>query len=193
MGMRGHADRSRRGFTMMEMMGAVAILAIVALISVPPLMHMARQLRMMQLDAEAQQIYNSVQNRLSALKASGQAPLLFGEESLAASKVTTRPADYPAGAAFNDEQHALYHLSSDADSSVARYLFTTSDAATSSSARSPARSTRSTTGRAPARARPTRSTPARARREPSPGTTCMTCAAKKSVPPSSWATTGAAR
>ena len=131
MGMRGHADRSRRGFTMMEMMGAVAILAIVALISVPPLMHMARQLRMMQLDAEAQQIYNSVQNRLSALKASGQAPLLFGEESLAASKVTARPADYPAGAAFNDEQHALYHLSSDADSAVARYLFTTSDAATS--------------------------------------------------------------
>lgn len=131
MGMRGHADRSRRGFTMMEMMGAVAILAIVALISVPPIMHMARQLRMMQLDAEAQQIYNSVQNRLSALKASGQSSLLFGEESLAAFKVTTRPADYPAGAAFNDDQHTLYHLSSDADSSVARYLFTTTDAASS--------------------------------------------------------------
>ena len=122
--MRRHNKRNISGFTMMEMMGAIAILVIAMAVAFPPVLSLQRDLRMMQLDAEAQQIYNSVQNRLSALKASGQADLLFGETSIVDGKITERPADYPSGCPFDSKDYGLYHLASGAGSNVARYLFT---------------------------------------------------------------------
>lgn len=118
-------DRTRAtlGFTMAEMMAAVSILAVMMAIAIPNLMAIQRSLRMMQLDAEAQVVYNAVQSRLSALSSTGQADILAGSlSSKPGSKVVAMPADYPDKSA-SWEDYGLFQLSS-SDEETTAYLVT---------------------------------------------------------------------
>jgi Tfp pilus assembly protein FimT len=102
------SENKRRGilgFTMAEMMGVVAIIVILAAVAFPLIISMQKDLRMRELDDHAQQIYNAVQNRLSAIKASGaafnekdpeNANTLYGAMTAggARQQITTMPSDY---------------------------------------------------------------------------------------------------
>lgn len=70
--------RSRRGFTLAEMMAVVAILAILAALAIPNLVSYQRLLRMQELDHCAQELFLSAQNRLTARKSSGTVAQLAG-------------------------------------------------------------------------------------------------------------------
>jgi Tfp pilus assembly protein FimT len=125
---------------MMEMMGAVAILVIVFALGIPSLFNLQKQLRMMELDAKAQQIYNAVQYRLSALQSSGKlselsASLESSSTTTQAStsntndngKFTTKPNDYTYdnySDSGNDGSGAILYRFDETSSVVTDYLVT---------------------------------------------------------------------
>jgi type II secretory pathway pseudopilin PulG len=127
--------RSILGFTMAEMMGVIAIIVILAVVAFPSIFSMQKDLRMRELDDHAQQIYNAVQNRLSAIKASGaaynpdnkaDANTLYGAMLNAGAERVGKPSDYDdenTSRPWGDDVE-LYQLSYDTDASVINdYLF----------------------------------------------------------------------
>lgn len=62
------ACRAQRGFTMMETLAVVSILVIVAIIAIPNVVQMQKAMRLAELDAKAQQIYNAAQYNLTSLE-----------------------------------------------------------------------------------------------------------------------------
>ena len=66
-------SRGQQGFTLAEVLGAVAILIVLLMLLVPALMNLQRDLRQKELDAKAETIYVAAQNRLTAMRSSGYA------------------------------------------------------------------------------------------------------------------------
>lgn len=132
---------------MAEMMGVVAIIVILAAVAFPLIISMQKDLRMRELDDHAQQIYNAVQNRLSAIKASGaafnekdpeNANTLYGAMTAggARQQITTMPSDYNNSGERPWDKCELYQLSSDDpdDNAIIReFLFKTEGNQVSSS------------------------------------------------------------
>ncbi|MCH3968046.1 MAG: hypothetical protein LKG13_06880 [Atopobiaceae bacterium] len=108
------------GFTMMELLGAVAVLAIMAAIVGPAFGQLTKSLHMTQLDGTAKSIYLSVQSRLTDLNTSGR---LVDSSTSTVDSVseqvaktgqleTTVPADYPAGTTGDNttDSPTIYYL-----------------------------------------------------------------------------------
>lgn len=62
----------RRGFTLLEALVGVAVIAILLAISIPSVITASRQLNMTKLDEAAREVFTAAQNRLTAMKASGE-------------------------------------------------------------------------------------------------------------------------
>lgn len=118
-----NGKRSRLGFTMTETLAAVAILVALMAVMFPAVFSIQHSMRMMQLDAQAQAIYNSAQSRLAALTSTGQSYLLAADVTTEqGSKVLQMPADYPDKSA-NWDDYGLYQVSS-SNGAVTDFLVT---------------------------------------------------------------------
>jgi type II secretory pathway pseudopilin PulG len=109
---------------MMEMMGAVAILVIVFALGIPSLFNLQKQLRMMELDAKAQQIYNAAQSQLTTLQSTGKLDSLSDE-------ITTSsfiPSDYPSDSSSSSDDTSTDNIDIryvvKGDTGTEEYLFT---------------------------------------------------------------------
>ncbi|MBR3289507.1 MAG: prepilin-type N-terminal cleavage/methylation domain-containing protein, partial [Clostridia bacterium] len=91
--------RSRLGFTMMEMLTVLAIMAILFAIAIPMVGDIQKTLELSRLDSYATDIYLAVENRLMAMKASGELLDLQGElyNNYATHSYTLVPEDYADG------------------------------------------------------------------------------------------------
>ena len=65
-------QRNRRGFTLTEVLLALAILIILLALAMIPISRHQRDIRQSELDSKAETIYLAAQNRLSQLQASGR-------------------------------------------------------------------------------------------------------------------------
>lgn len=65
-------QRNRRGFTLTEVLLALAILIILLTLAMIPISRHQRSIRQTELDSKAETIYLAAQNRLSQLQASGR-------------------------------------------------------------------------------------------------------------------------
>ena len=71
--------RGKQGFTLSEMLVAVAILVVLLSLAIIPITRLQRNLRQTELDSKAETIYMAAQNRLTQLQASGRGEE-FGKE-----------------------------------------------------------------------------------------------------------------
>ncbi|MFZ2755334.1 MAG: type II secretion system protein [Atopobiaceae bacterium] len=135
-------DRSRAGFTMMELMGAVAIIAIVMAVAFPAAASIQANLRVMELNAKAQQVYNQAQSRLTSLQTDGtlsdlESKLGSGTSRQLAS-APVAPAAYTYGDGLTNEwsKYGMYQLSSTvaADKTIISDYLITSDTSLGASA-----------------------------------------------------------
>ena len=107
---------NKKGFTLLEVLIGVAILVILLGLSIPSVISASANLDITKLDAAAKEIYTAAQNRLTALKASGQLEKFTSDlEPMFTSrnldeKFSTAPSGYPEG---DDSWKSLYYLSSD--------------------------------------------------------------------------------
>ncbi len=112
-----YIKRARKGFTMMELLGVVAILAIVSAIAIPAAGSIQTNLEMTRLDQTAKQIYVAAQNRVTSLQSNGT--LTSGTTSIAKQIAATGqsagtkgvPADYTYD--NSGDINVFYMLSSD--------------------------------------------------------------------------------
>ena len=72
-------NRKKAGFTLLETLLAVAIIAIVSAVAFIGVTSIQRDLRQTELDGKAQIIYMAAQNRFSELRAAGRNVLLSDE------------------------------------------------------------------------------------------------------------------
>ena len=105
------------GFTITEMLAAVAVLVILFSVAVPGLIAMQKRLRIARMDRYARTVFLTVQNELTAMKSAGDLSEL--RTGIHTQALPAAPADYPSG----DESWAdLYYLSSASDNPASRYL-----------------------------------------------------------------------
>ena len=71
--MEGSCRRSQGGFTLAEVLGAVAVLIVLFALLVPALSNLQRDLRQKDLDSKAEIMFLAAQNKLSAMRSSGYA------------------------------------------------------------------------------------------------------------------------
>ena len=84
--------RRTRGFTLIETVGAVAILAILMSIAIPAVVLLQRNLYMAKLDDYARQIFLAAQDEMSSMKASGRLDYFMKAVD---QQVEEKPADFP--------------------------------------------------------------------------------------------------
>lgn len=118
-GARGSAARQRetRGFTLTEMLTVVAIIVILFAVMAPNVIAARKRLEVSRLNARAQAIYNTVQNRVTALQSNGNLQKL-SDRIDGSSLITTRPADYKdswATAAEWQTDYSLYYFEGASD------------------------------------------------------------------------------
>ena len=104
--------RSKRGFTMQEMLLVVLMFAILAGLAIPGVIALQRSLHMKKLDEYARQIYVAAQNELTNMKASGRLELLESQLEKGDTKLESAPSDYPEGdSSWSD----LYYVTSSSE------------------------------------------------------------------------------
>lgn len=106
--------RAQQGFTMIEVLGVVAILAVVFAIAVPNIVQVQKSMGRMELTAKAEQVYNAVQYRLTALQSAGRLDELVGQcESLIPSQKLTSSAALPSDP--TEKKYGLYLAGNDSN------------------------------------------------------------------------------
>ncbi|MCH4184061.1 MAG: hypothetical protein LKF61_01075 [Eggerthellaceae bacterium] len=109
------------GFTMMELLGALAIMVVMFLLAVPAFMQIQTNYQMMKLDATAKTIYTAAQDRLVSLQSTGRLQTVAGNV-VATDQTAAVPADYPSD---NGDDIELYYLSrSDANAIISNDIVT---------------------------------------------------------------------
>ncbi len=111
--------RDSRGFTLPEVLIAVAILLLLSSVAVLGVGSLSRSIRQTQLDSTAQILYVAAQNRLTELRASGRGDLYQHNEAAGLRRLGYRPAD---AADSVDENGLLYYSSSGADAYLSQLL-----------------------------------------------------------------------
>ncbi len=99
--------RGKQGFTLSEMLMAVAILVVLLGLAMIPITRLQRSLRQTELDSKAETIYMAAQNRLTQLQASGRAEE-FGKDR--AALLGDIPWDAEQG---KYQKNTLYYTTSD--------------------------------------------------------------------------------
>jgi prepilin-type N-terminal cleavage/methylation domain-containing protein len=135
-------DRSRAGFTMMELMGAVAIIAIIMAVAFPAAASIQANLRVMELNAKAQQVYNQAQSRLTSLQTDGTLSDLESKlgsgtsRQLASAPVAPAAYSYGDGLTTDWSKYGMYQLSStiSADKTIISDYLITGDTSLGASA-----------------------------------------------------------
>lgn len=123
----------RRGFTLTEMLAALGILVALMAVAFPAVASVQRSLRLMQLDATAQQIYNATQSRLTALKAAGRLSADHDKKDYLVSEISPSDqtvdssvlTDYPASVSATQAERSnadIYYLLV-GDAGLTDYLF----------------------------------------------------------------------
>lgn len=84
--------RRSRGFTLMEMLASIAMLAILAGLLIPVSASMYRRFRLTEMDDFARQICVAAQNELTAMKATGRLEAFAKQTD---QRLTQQPQDYP--------------------------------------------------------------------------------------------------
>ena len=99
------------GFTMIEMLCALAIISLLLLFAIPSISGFQAKLKMRQLDDISRQIFLSTQNRLTTMSAVGSLDSLNNEllSSYSTNKLAFPPSDHPAG---DDTWNKLYFVTS---------------------------------------------------------------------------------
>jgi hypothetical protein len=121
----------------METLAVIAVMVVISAVIFPAVFSIRYDLRMAELDAEAQQIYNSAQYRLTSLVSTGKSSSLATE--LASADATTRVTEAPVGYYLADgdswSNYTLYHVASNVDSEsslIDTYLVTPESSVVSS-------------------------------------------------------------
>ena len=117
------------GFTLVELLAAVAILLLVGLIAVFSLNKLRRTLRQHELDAKAQIIYVAAQNRLAELRAAGQEALCingFDKLDSIVHKMEYDPRHMDESAKNTDFYYLLVNDTSDKSQTAATALLPSS-------------------------------------------------------------------
>lgn len=106
----------KEGFTLLEMLIGVAVLVILLAVSIPSIIAASRNLNMTKLDEAAKEIFTAAQNRLTAMKASGELSAFSAQLNAAYNDrnlyetFTAAPADYPGG---DSGWQGFFYLTSD--------------------------------------------------------------------------------
>ena len=118
--------RSKRGFTLQEMLLVIALFAILAGLAIPGVIALQRSLHMKKLDEYARQIYVAAQNELTEMNSSGRLELFAKELEQGGYRLTEgqKPQDYPAE--DEDGWKDLFYVSS-ADDVCNNYLLRADD------------------------------------------------------------------
>ena len=90
------AFRNQKGYTLIEMLAAVAIVLIISMIAIPAVGGLRKNLTLTKYDDMARQVYLISQNKLTTMKASGTLKVFLEkvEKGYADSKVLFKPQDY---------------------------------------------------------------------------------------------------
>ena len=99
--------RSRAGFTLAEVLVALGILVALLGVAIPGVAAIRANLKMAELDAYAREIYVAAQNRLVALRSTGELDALPGSEM-------TEPSDFNATGLTWDSSQYVYVTPEDA-------------------------------------------------------------------------------
>ena len=120
--------RSKRGFTLQEMLLVIAIFAILAGLAIPGVIALQRSLHMKKLDEYARQIYVAAQNELTEMKSSGRLELFAKELEQKKLRLDQKPQDYPDPAESEDADSwkDLFYVNS-ADEVCTNYLLRVDD------------------------------------------------------------------
>lgn len=113
-------SRKNRGFTLSEMLLAVAILVVLIGLAMIPITRHQRTLRQTELDGKAETVYMAAQNRISQLQASGRKSDYAKEK---ASPLENIPWDAEEGNSYTKD--TLYYVTSDSklnERSAAYYI-----------------------------------------------------------------------
>lgn len=113
--------RRSRGFTLMEMLASIAMLAILAGLLIPVSASMYRRFRLTEMDDFARQICVAAQNELTAMKATGRLEAFAKQTD---QRLTQQPQDYPK--TDNDGWKDLYTVYS-ADQAAEDFLLRAGD------------------------------------------------------------------
>ena len=105
-------EKRKQGFTLVEVLIVVAILAILFSVVVGNLVSMQRKLRQQELDAKAEIIYAAAQNRMAELRAAGYADNMKPDDP--ARKIATL-SDLPADVELQEDDDRVFYWVSSAD------------------------------------------------------------------------------
>ena len=105
-------ENFRKGFTLGEVLVALAVIVVLALLATPAVISIRREMEEMRLENTARSIYISAQNRLSGLKSSGKVGFLpRGDKNVT---LTQRPSDFPTDeASWEDGDYHYIELNSE--------------------------------------------------------------------------------
>ena len=101
--------RSSCGFTMMELLGAIAVLVILMAVSFPAIASIKTSLEMTRLDATAKQIYLAAQKKMSSMQSNGTLETFTTNTNNTQQTVSADKAIYP----YDNNVSIYYLLSSD--------------------------------------------------------------------------------
>ena len=106
---------NRKGFTLAEMLGAVAILIILFALAVPAVFAIQRNLRQKELDSKAETIYTAVQDKLTEMYTSGKSSQYDPKNNTDIKSIgSVLPSDYVRK--NDDEQpQSIYYFTSDSE------------------------------------------------------------------------------
>ncbi len=122
--------KNHKGYTLVEVLIAVAIIIIISIIAIPAVGSLKKSLTLTKYDDTARQIYLVSQNKLTTMKSTGTLGVFLDavEKDYAAQKLTQEPQDY------NDEKtdwKDLYYFT-DSDTVFVNYIMGTSSVLTAS-------------------------------------------------------------
>ncbi|MDD3278083.1 MAG: prepilin-type N-terminal cleavage/methylation domain-containing protein [Lachnospiraceae bacterium] len=106
--------KGQKGFTLAELLIAVAIMAILAAFGFVAVIQYQKSLKLTEMDSSAQEIFIAAQNHMTAAKASGEwdayLSLSDSEKAKLGTEILVEPSDY-TGSDFEDKDaHAFYYV-----------------------------------------------------------------------------------
>lgn len=107
-------DRNTQGFTLAELLLAIAIVLVLAALAAPSISNIQRNMRMLELDGAASDIAVAAQHQMTSMKVSGTWLALFDGDSPQLPTGEQRAANVPSAVADNHpEQNDLYYMTAD--------------------------------------------------------------------------------